>query len=64
MEAGVEQAGDGPALGHVVELVERAEVAEESLGLVARLEPEDRVEQGLGVAVSASRWAIACPVPR
>ena len=47
VEAGVEHPDDRPALGHVAELVERAEVAEEALGLVDRLEAQDRLEQRL-----------------
>ena len=38
MEAGVEQPNDRPALGHVVELAERAQVAEERFGLIAGVE--------------------------
>ena len=47
MEAGIEHADDSPALGHVAELIERAEVAEEVLGVFGRLETQDRLEQCL-----------------
>ena len=49
---GVEQARHRPALGHVVQLLERAEVAEEALGLLGRLELEDRVEERFRVGGS------------
>ena len=45
----VEQPDDRPALGHVAQLAERAQVAEEALGLVEVVERQDRVEQRLGV---------------
>ena len=49
VHAVVEQADDRPALGHVAQLAERAQVAEEALGLVAVVEAQDRVEQRLGL---------------
>ncbi len=45
MHALVEEPHDRPALGHVVQLAEGAQVAEERGGLVGRLEAEDRLEQ-------------------
>ena len=52
VQAAVEQADDRPALGHVAQLVQRAEVAEEALGLVERLEAQDRLEERLDVGCS------------
>ena len=49
VHAAVEQPDDRPALGHVAQLVERAEVAEEALAPRRRLEAQDRVEERLGV---------------
>jgi len=45
----LEQAHDRPALGHVADLRERAQVAEEALGLLARVERADGVEERFGV---------------
>ena len=47
--AAVEQPDDRPALGHVAQLVERAEVAEEALRFGGILQTEDRLEERLGV---------------
>ena len=58
----VEQPDDRPALGHVVQLVERAQVAEEALGLVERLERQDRLEERLGVGVRQSSAIASVPL--
>jgi hypothetical protein len=49
VHAAVEEANDGPPLGHVTELVQGAEIAEEAGGFVRAVEPDDRVQQRLGV---------------
>ena len=54
MEPGVEQADDGPALGEVAELAERAQVAQEGRRLGGVLEVEEGVEQGVRVRVRQS----------
>jgi hypothetical protein len=47
VEAGIEHASNSPALGHIAELIERAQVAKEALRLVGGLEAQDRLEQRL-----------------
>ena len=61
VQAVVEQPDDGPALGHVAELVQRAEVAQEAGGLVAVLQADDRVDQRFrvgGSPVFGHRWVL------
>ena len=45
VHARVEQPDHRPALGHVVQLAERAQVAEEGRGLVGGIETQNRLEQ-------------------
>jgi hypothetical protein len=49
MHALVEKTDDGPALGHVADLGQGAEVAKEAFGGFPAVETEDCVEQGAGV---------------
>lgn len=48
MEALVEEASNGPALGEVAQLTDRAEVAEEGGGLLPVVEGEERIEERVG----------------
>ena len=52
MQAVVEQPDDRPALAHVAQLAERAQVAQESLCLVAAVEAQNGVDQGVGLGRS------------
>ena len=49
VQPAIEHPDDRPALSDVAELVQRAQVAEEPLGLLERLEATDRLEQSLDV---------------